>query len=93
MIIELDFSENEMINFLSKRGYMITKEEREFDSSDLFIPEAKEMKSVFILSTIFPLLSMKPEEITIPDEKNFREKSAVLKETFIKEFKKSLLKL
>lgn len=93
MIIELYFSEEEMISFLRKRCYMVTKEERQFDSSDIFNPEKKEIKSLFILSEIFPLISMIPNEITIPDEKNFQAKSSVLKETFVKELKKSLLKL
>ncbi len=86
MKIELDFTELEMASFLFRKGYLIKPESRLFDCSDIFTPEAKdESKEVFIVYT------RECNEIMVADEKNYQSKSSVLKEIFIKEFKKSLL--
>lgn len=97
MIIELNFTDEEMILFLAKRHIIAKKEERCFDSSDIFSTESKnELKSVWIVryARYTPVGIYKGyTEIMVADEKNYQSKSSVLKETFIKELKKSLLNL
>jgi hypothetical protein len=86
MKIELDFTELEMELFLSMKGYLIKPESRLFDCSDIFTPETpEEARNVLVV------YNREYNEIMVADEKNYQSKSSVLKETFIKEFKKSLL--
>lgn len=99
MKIELNFTDEEMILFLSKKYIFVEKEERLFDSSDMFLPESNlELKSVWIVTDTryYPYPNDEKnihKEIMVADEKSYQSKSSVLKETFVKELKKSLLKL
>lgn len=96
MKIELNFTEEEMILFLAKKYIFVEKQERLFDSTDIFSSDSKdELKSVWILTDTryIPNDKKNPKkEIMVADEKNYQSKSSVLKDVFIKELKKSLLK-
>lgn len=96
MNIELRFTEEEMIGFLINKNYSIRKEKRTFDCSDIFSTETEEIKKDILVvyqHNLPPIGIFSCDEIKVADEKNYLSKSLVLKETFQKELKKSLLKL
>jgi hypothetical protein len=99
MKIELDFTESEMISFISTKNYSVEKEKRTFDFTNIFSIGTEELEKevIIVYEHKFHFESDNSKylysEIKIPDEKNFQAKSSVLKEIFIKELKKSLLQL
>jgi hypothetical protein len=89
MKLELTFTEEEMISFLTdeKRDYTIVREQRSFDSGSMFKDEPEEV--ILYVQVLYK----DGQEIKVPDEKNHHAKWMLLREIFAKEIKICLLNL
>ena len=83
MIIQLDYTEQEMIRFLQDRNFQCYKEKREFEFESIVDQYETLTQNVVIV------INHNADEIMVPDEMSYRMKNAVLQETFTKEFKKA----